>query len=68
MDIFSEINAEGTALMLVTHDAKVAARTDRIMFMDDGKIVSELKLPKFEGKDIEDRIDEVTVKMREVGI
>lgn len=68
MDIFSEINAEGTALMLVTHDAKVAARTERIMFMRDGKIVRELKLPKFDGKDIEDRIDEVTVNMREVGI
>ncbi|WP_313892465.1 ABC transporter ATP-binding protein [Psychrobacillus sp.] len=68
MDIFSEINADGTALMLVTHDAKVAARTDRIMFMRDGNIVSELKLPKFDGKDIEDRVNEVTVKMRKVGI
>ena len=68
MDIFSDINSDGTALMLVTHDAKVAALTDRIMFMRDGKIVSELKLPKFNGKDIEDRVNEVTVKMREVGI
>lgn len=68
MDIFSEINADGTAIMLVTHDAKVAARTERIMFMRDGSIVSELKLPKFEGMDMEDRVDQVAAKMREIGI
>ena len=68
MDIFSEINADGTTVMLVTHDAKVAARTERIMFMRDGKIVSELKLPKFNGMDMDDRVEKVTVKMREIGI
>jgi putative ABC transport system ATP-binding protein len=68
MDIFSGINAGGTAVMLVSHDAKVAARTERIMFMRDGKIVSELKLPKFDGTDIDGRVEEVTVKMWEIGI
>ncbi len=68
MDIFSEINADGTAIMLVTHDAKVAARTERILFMRDGKIVSELKLPKFDGTDIDRRVEEVTAKMLEIGI
>ncbi len=68
MDIFSQINGEGTSIMLVTHDAKVAARTERIMFMCDGKIVSELKLPKFDGTDINGRIEKVTVKMWETGI
>ncbi|PAE40361.1 ABC transporter ATP-binding protein [Bacillus sp. 7884-1] len=68
MDIFSEINKNGTAVMLVTHDAKIAARTERIMFMRDGKIVSELKLPKFDGTDIDGRVKVVTVKMREIGI
>lgn len=68
MDIFSQINAEGTAVMLVTHDAKVAARTERIMFMRDGKIVSELKLPKFNGTDMDARVEKVTEKMREIGI
>ena len=58
----------GTTVMLVTHDAMVAARTERIMFMRDGKIVSELKLPKFNGMDIDDRVEKVTVKMREIGI
>ncbi|MCH7322138.1 ABC transporter ATP-binding protein [Solibacillus sp. MA9] len=68
MDIFSEINAEGTAIMLVTHDVKVAARTERILFMRDGKIVSELKLPKFNEIDMEGRIEKVMVKMRGIGI
>ncbi|PKM95058.1 MAG: ABC transporter ATP-binding protein [Firmicutes bacterium HGW-Firmicutes-1] len=68
MNIFTEINADGTAVMLVTHDANVAARTERIMFMCDGKIVSEMRLPKFSGIDIEDRIKKVTARMQEIGI
>lgn len=68
MELFSEINTEGTAVMLVTHDAKVAARTERILFMRDGAIVSELMLPKFNGTDLEGRVERVTVKMREIGI
>jgi len=68
MDLFAEINADGTSVMLVTHDVKVAARTNRIMFMRDGKIVSELKFPKFVGSDLEGRVENVTVKMRELGI
>ncbi|MOA00858.1 hypothetical protein D3C78_1202350 [compost metagenome] len=54
--------------MLVTHDAKIAARTERVMFMRDGKIVSELLLQTFEGREIEDRTERVTARMREIGI
>ena len=68
MDLFSDINMEGTAVMLVTHDAKVAARTERIMFMSDGRIVSELKLPKFDGTNTDGRIEKVLAKMQEIGI
>lgn len=68
MDIISEINTEGTAVILVTHDAKIAARTERIMFMRDGKIVSEMRFEKFSGTDIDDRMKKVTAKMRDIGI
>lgn len=68
MNIFSELNVDGTAVMLVTHDANVAVRTERIMFMRDGKIVSEMRLPKFSDTGIDDRIKKVTAKMREIGI
>jgi len=51
MDIINRINAEGTTVILVTHDAKVAARADRIIFLTDGKIHSELTLGKYEDDD-----------------
>jgi putative ABC transport system ATP-binding protein len=68
MNLFSEINKEGTAVMIVTHDAKIAARSERIMFMVDGKIVHELKLSKYDGADIDRRVEKVTGKMLELGV
>ena len=46
MDLLAEINESGTTIMLVTHDVKVAARTERVLFMLDGQIVSEKYLGK----------------------
>lgn len=48
-------------------DANMAARTERIMFMRDGKVVSEMQL-KFTGTDIDDTIIKVRAKMLEIGI
>lgn len=48
MDIISRINAEGTAVMLVTHDAGVAARADRVIFLKDGCIGAEKRLGRFQ--------------------
>jgi putative ABC transport system ATP-binding protein len=41
MNLLSEIHRSGTTIMLVTHDIKVAAKTERVLFMIDGKIVGE---------------------------
>lgn len=68
MDIFSDINSQGTAVMLVTHDARIAARTERILFLCDGKIVKEARLPKFTGGDLSQRVDMVMDLMKEAGI
>lgn len=68
MDILAGINADGAAVMLVTHDAKVAARTERILFMCDGKIVSEMQLGKSKDANIDDRIEKIAAEMREIGI
>jgi len=42
------INREGTTIMLVTHDSKVAARSDRVLYIEDGMIKSEKRLGKWE--------------------
>ena len=48
MDILADINAGGTTILLVTHDAKVAARSDRVLFMIDGSIAGEFTLGKYD--------------------
>lgn len=60
MDIINEINAEGTTVMLVTHDAKVAARADRVIFLSDGNITDEIILGKYEEKIFSEREHKMT--------
>lgn len=50
------INGEGTTIMLVTHDMKVASKCTRIMYIVDGNIKGELKLNCYtENSDIRER-------------
>jgi len=48
MDILREINDDGTTILLVTHDVKVAARTERVLFMVDGRIAGEKVIGRYE--------------------
>lgn len=49
MNILREINNEGTTIILVTHDASVAAKSERILLMRDGAIAEERYLGKWKG-------------------
>ncbi|PEP12639.1 ABC transporter ATP-binding protein [Bacillus wiedmannii] len=55
MQILLNINRDGTTIMLVTHDVKVAAKTERVLFMADGEIVSEIQLGKLRNDDLKAR-------------
>ncbi|POP33484.1 ABC transporter ATP-binding protein [Lactonifactor longoviformis] len=50
MDILLKINENGTTVLLVTHDIKVAAKTQRVLFMMDGVIAGEKHLGKYQGE------------------
>lgn len=47
MDELAKLNADGTTVMLVTHDVKVAAKCSRVMFLVDGNISGEYNLEKW---------------------
>ena len=48
MDELTKINEEGTTIMLVTHDVKVAAKCSRVIYFVDGNIKGEYH---FDGED-----------------
>ncbi|MDR2736193.1 MAG: ABC transporter ATP-binding protein [Gracilibacteraceae bacterium] len=43
------VNREGTTIMLVTHDVRVAAACDRVLYIIDGQIPDDYELGKYEG-------------------
>ncbi|MDR1186244.1 MAG: ABC transporter ATP-binding protein [Bifidobacteriaceae bacterium] len=68
LNLLVDINRNGTAILLVTHDAKVAARADRVLFTKDGGIVSELPLGKSDGGDGTAREEAIFARMTALGI
>ena len=50
MTILADINKKGTTILLVTHDVKVAAKSERVLYMVDGNIVSQKKMLKYDSQ------------------
>jgi putative ABC transport system ATP-binding protein len=44
LGLFSDLGAAGQTLLIVTHDARVAATADRLLTMRDGAIVAQTRL------------------------
>lgn len=70
MSILADINKKGTTVMLVTHDVKVAAKTERILYMVDGNIVAQKKMSKYDAEqnDIKEREENIMNLLVENGI
>lgn len=68
MGLFTQINHEGTAILLVTHDPNIAARSERVLFLSDGEIVNECRFSKFSERHLKERTNEITERMQKIGI
>lgn len=69
MRLLVEIHRTGTTIVLVTHDARVAARTERVLFLFDGQIVGELEAGVCDGTpgDLKDREERLTAWLADMG-
>ena len=53
--IIDNINRKGTTVLLVTHDANVAVHADKVIYLQDGRIMDTLTLGKYEEKNAKER-------------
>ena len=68
MKELNRINAEGTTVMLVTHDMKVAAKSDRVLYIEDGNIKGEITFGKLgENGEIKERERRISNWLMEMG-
>ncbi|MDI9469749.1 MAG: ABC transporter ATP-binding protein [Bacillota bacterium] len=67
IEAFLKINLEGTSVLMVTHDSKIASRCERILYLLDGEIRGKLKLGKFMHGDGRERENETARWLSEMG-
>ena len=66
LDVLTDINNAGQSVIMVTHDIKSARRGSRIIYLQDGGIIGECQLGKYESGD-EDRHERIRRFLEEMG-
>lgn len=59
MNLLTEINHDGQSILMVTHDVRAALHGNRILYLEDGKILDELNLQPYGDGDRKARENEV---------
>ena len=67
INAFLQLNAEGTTILMVTHDSRIASRCDRVLYILDGRIKGELNLGKWNTTREKEREKEITDWLNRMG-
>ncbi|MGI5977013.1 MAG: ABC transporter ATP-binding protein [Candidatus Limivicinus sp.] len=68
MEQLQKVNADGTTVLMVTHDVRVAARCSRVLYIQDGGIASEKTLGRLqEEQELRSRERELSNWLMELG-
>ena len=59
LDILSDLHSSSQSILMVTHDLRAAVRGNRILYLEDGRILDELVLPDFQVSQEKERMEQV---------
>ena len=66
LDLLTGLNQSGQSILMVTHDLRAAVRGNRILYLEDGKILDELELPAYKGAEDRHRESRVSQWLSEL--
>ena len=67
LDIFTDIHKNGQSIVMVTHDIKTALRGSRVLYIRDGGVVGDYRMPGYDEDDIRERRNNLTSFLEDMG-
>ena len=67
LDIFTEVHKNGQTIVMVTHDLKTALRGTRVLYLHDGKVVGDYRMPEFGDDDQKERRNKLSQFLETMG-
>ena len=59
LNLLTKLNQNGQNVLMVTHDIRATLRANRILYIEDGKIIGELTLPPYQPEEEKSRETQV---------
>ncbi len=60
LELLTQLNRAGQSLLMVTHDVRSALRGNRVLYLEDGKLLDELDLGPYTGEGMKERENKLT--------